>query len=275
MGDFIEIHDVVGQPGEAMFCTTSSGRAKVRHLLCNRCCLFQEQQSLLIYAEVSLYDYTWWMGFKECWSYDVSHELHQQFLKGKGKGRSKAVPASNAPPAPPPGRPDADRTPVPAPPPLPAPGQPGPAETAPLRIMDAPPSSLASPPAWPAWSEEELRLATLHLESLREEANRGRLPAQPPLPEPAPPGPPGPQPTRPPPIPHQPDANPSLMELFNRQCDRITAMEDKLQAVMQMQDMLMRTLERVESRVGAVGPLDAALAAVAPSVPGSQEDLHP
>ena len=43
------------------------------------------------------------------------------------------------------------------------------------------------------------------------------------------------------------------MELFGRQTDRIEAMDEKMLAVMQGQDILLKTLLRVEARLAAVG----------------------
>ena len=221
MGDLLLTHhDLVDQPKEARFCTTSSGRKPVKHLLCNRCCHLQNQQSPLIYAEASFYEYQYWMGFKGCWTYDVPTEWRQQYLKGTGKGKTNADLASNAPPAPP-GPPLAHRTPVPPPPHT---------------------CAAIAAPAWPDWHDEQLRLAKEYFAFQRQEAGSSQLPA-----------------SLGPPSSHQLDANPSFMELFGRQTDRIQAMEEKMLAVMQRQDILLKALERVEARLAAVGPPDVAV----------------
>jgi len=88
-------------------------------------------------------------------------------------------------------------------------------------------------PAWPDWPDEERRIAREYLASQQHEADSSQFASSASS--------------------HQPDANPSFMELFGRQTDRIVAMDEKMLAVMQNQDILLKTLLRVEARLAAVG----------------------
>jgi hypothetical protein len=103
-------------------------------------------------------------------------------------------------------------------------------------------------PAWPDGRDEELRIAIEHLEARRQEAYSSQVPAS--LGSPSA---------------HNPDANQSFMEMFGRQTNRIQAMEQKMLAIMRGQDNLFKTLERVEARIAAVGPPNAAVGLKSPS----------